>query len=85
MAEENRPSICSFLFQNHFLYPNFEMFFNYLPLTNGQMGGSEAQKFRPFMYAQVLRKCRALVGIDLVLVFQPCECAAGPVCYGVLS
>ena len=77
MAEENRPSICSFLFQNHFLYPNFEMFFNYLPLTNGQMGGSEAQK--------VLRKCRALVGIVLVLVFQPCECAAGPVCYGVSS
>ena len=51
MAEENRPSICSFLFQNHFLYPNFEMFFNYLPLTNGQMGGSEAQKVRIF------RKC----------------------------
>ena len=47
------------------------------PLTNEQMGGSEAQK--------VLRKCRALVGIDLVLVFQPCECAAGPVCYGVSS
>ncbi len=77
MAEENRHSICSFLFQNHFLYPNFEMFFNYLPLTNEQMGGSEAQK--------VLRKCRALVGIVLVLVFQPCECAAGPVCYGVSS
>ena len=37
MAEENRPPICSFLLQNHFLYPNFEMFFNYLPLTNGQM------------------------------------------------
>ena len=42
-------------------------------------------QFRPFMYAQVLRKCRALVGIVLVLVFQPCECAAGPVCYGVSS
>jgi hypothetical protein len=37
MAEENRPPICSFLLQNHFLYPNFEMFFNYLPLTNEQM------------------------------------------------
>ena len=36
MTEENRPYICSFLFQNHFLHPNFEMFFNYLPLTNGQ-------------------------------------------------
>ena len=37
MAEENRPPICSFLLQNHFLYPNFEMFFNYLLLTNEQM------------------------------------------------
>jgi hypothetical protein len=37
MDEENRPYICSFLLQNHFLHQNFEMFFNYLPLTNGQM------------------------------------------------
>ena len=36
MTEENRPYICSFLFQNHFLHPNFEMFFNYPPLTNGE-------------------------------------------------
>ena len=57
MAEENRPSICSFLFQNHFLYPNFEMFFNYLPLTNEQMGGSEAQK------------CCASVGLSSGLIW----------------
>ena len=44
MTEENRPYICSFLFQNHFLHPNFEMFFNYLPLTNGV--GIEAQKIK---------------------------------------
>ena len=45
MAEENRPSICSFLLQNHFLHPNSEMFFNYLPLTNGQIVAPKPRRY----------------------------------------
>ena len=77
MAEENRPSICSFLLQNHFLHPNFEMFFNYLPLTNGQIVAPKPRRY--------CAGVKFSSGLFWVLVFRPCGCAAGPVCFWCLQ
>ncbi len=70
MVEENRPSICSFLSKIIFLYPSLEMFFNYLPLTNGQMVPPKPRGFALSCMRRYCANVKLSSGLFLFLFFN---------------